>query len=67
MNICRIILTGILASMRKILLYFQEFVGLAKEVFQLKEKLNERNEEIAELKAERSNTKVCHILYCIEE
>lgn len=51
--------------MHKIILYFQEFVGLAKEVFQLKEKLNERNEEIAELKAERSNTKVFHILYSI--
>ena len=31
---------------------------MAKDLFQIKERLNEREEEIAELKAERSNIKV---------
>ena len=33
-------------------------MNIAKDLFHNKEKLNERNEEIAELKAERNNTKV---------
>ncbi|XP_047134779.1 liprin-alpha-1 [Hydra vulgaris] len=36
----------------------EEFVNIAKDLFHNKEKLNERNEEIAELKAERNNTKL---------
>ena len=37
---------------------FQEFVLVSKELFQMREKMVERNEEIFELKSERSNTKV---------
>ncbi|XP_057289693.1 liprin-alpha-1-like [Hydractinia symbiolongicarpus] len=36
----------------------EEFVSIAKEYFQAKEKVDEQSEEIAELKAERSNTKL---------
>ena len=41
-------------------IYFvQEFVTMAKEIFQMRERLAERDEEVTELKAERSNIKVC--------
>lgn len=36
----------------------EEFVSVAKELYQYREKMVERNEEICELKAERSNTKL---------
>ena len=38
--------------------YFQDFAALTKEVNQIRDHLLEREEEIAELKAERSNTRV---------
>ena len=36
---------------------------MAKEIFQLRERLGERDEEVAELKAERSNIKVSRFLF----
>eukprot|EP00794_Sanderia_malayensis_P018119 gene18119-19929_t len=36
----------------------EEFVTMAKDIFQMKEKLVERDEEVAELKAERCNIKL---------
>ena len=36
---------------------------MAKEIFQLRERLSERDEEVAELKAERSNIKVGKFLF----
>ena len=38
---------------------------MAKEIFQMRERLTERDEEVAELKAERSNIKVqkCRFLH----
>ncbi len=36
---------------------------MAKDIFQMKERLTERDEEVAELKAERSNIKVNNISF----
>jgi len=36
----------------------EEFVTMAKEIFQIRERLAERDEEVTELKAERSNIKL---------
>jgi hypothetical protein len=44
---------------------FQELAAVTKELNTIREHLLEREEEVQELKAERNNTRVSLVFYCL--